>query len=200
MAQVYSVNIVGYVNLSIPVGFSMIANQLNNSPDNQLATLIPTPPDQTTFYKFVNASSSYLIDQFADGAWGGDTSGAMTLNPGEGVFVNSLAAFTATFVGEVQLSTPAGALPIATGFSIVSSPIPQQGFLDTDLNYGTPNDQETFYQFNNASTSYSINQWADAAWGGDAGGNAPTIHVGEAFFVSNPGAAHSWTRTFSVGP
>ena len=52
MAQVYSVNIVGYINLSIPRGFSMIANQLNATPDNTLETLMPTMPEGTIIYKF----------------------------------------------------------------------------------------------------------------------------------------------------
>src|ERR1043166_8432452 len=104
MAQVYSVNIVGYINVNVPHGFSILANQLNNSPDNHLATLFPTPPNGTFVYKFNNASSSYLVDDY-DSGWEGDTAGAMTLNPGEGVFINNPStAFTATFVGEVQRS------------------------------------------------------------------------------------------------
>jgi hypothetical protein len=35
-AQVYSVNAVGYINLSLPKGFSMICNQLKASPDKQI--------------------------------------------------------------------------------------------------------------------------------------------------------------------
>ena len=53
MAQVYSVNIVGYINLTLPKGFTLIANQLNGSPDNKLETVIPAPPENTTIYKFI---------------------------------------------------------------------------------------------------------------------------------------------------
>src|SRR5213075_206777 len=52
MAQVYSVNIVGYINLNIPKGFSMIANQLDTTPDNTLASVLPNPPENTSCYKF----------------------------------------------------------------------------------------------------------------------------------------------------
>ena len=52
MAQVYSVNMVGYINQSIPQGFSMIANQLNASPDNKVTTLLPAPPASTSVFKF----------------------------------------------------------------------------------------------------------------------------------------------------
>jgi hypothetical protein len=192
MAQVYSINIVGYVNLSIPQGFSMIANQLNNSANNQLQTLFPAPPNASFFYKFNGIS--YAIDDFTDGAWEGDTSGTMTMNPGEGIFINATAPFTATFVGEVQLSS---STPVAHGFNIVSSAIPQQGFLDTDLGYGTPGNAEFTYQFN--GISYRINDFTDGAWEGDDGGAAPTIKVGEAFWIYNPNPAKTWSRTFSVG-
>ena len=200
MAQVYSVNVVGYINLNIPQGFSMIANQLNASPNNQLATLIPTPPNASAFYKFQNATGTYLADDYTDGAWEGDTSGTMTLNPGEGIFVFATSAFAATFVGEVQLATPG--IPIPPGFSILSSPIPQQGLLDADLNYPSPpNNGTTIYQFHNATGTYTANDFTDGAWEGDDNGNAPTIHVGEGFFALNPGTtSQSWTRTFSVGP
>jgi hypothetical protein len=200
MAQVYSINIVGYVNLSIPQGFSMIANQLNNSANNQLATLIPTPPNASFFYKFSNTSGAYSIDDYTDGAWEGDTSGTMTMNPGEGLFVFAPSAFTATFVGEVQLSSTT---PVPHGFSIVSSAIPQQGLLDTDLAYpsqgATPGNAEFFYQFQNSVGAYRINDFTDGAWEGDDGGSAPTIHVGEAFWIFNPNAATAWSRTFTVG-
>jgi hypothetical protein len=173
----------------------MIANQLNNSANNQLATLIPTPPNASFFYKFNNSSGTYTIDDFTDGAWEGDTSGAMTMNPGEGIFINATAPFTATFVGEVQLSS---STPVPSGFSIVSSAIPQQGLLDTDLGY-VPGNAEFFYQFQNASGTYRINDFTDGAWEGDDGGSAPTIKVGEGFFLFNPGAAKAWSRTFAVG-
>src|SRR5947209_7927276 len=55
-AQVFSVNMVGYINLNIPKNFSLIANQLNNQPNNTIATLLPAPPDGTVVYKFDPAS------------------------------------------------------------------------------------------------------------------------------------------------
>jgi len=196
MAQVYSVNIVGYINVSVPHGFSMLGNQLNATPNNQLATLVPNPPNGTFVYKFNNASGTYTIDDFADGAWEGDTSGAMTLNPGEGVFMfNPSTAYTLTLVGEVQLTS---STPVPHGFSIVSSALPQSAGLDA-LNYTAGNGDFT-YQFVNASGTYKINDFADGAWEGDDGGNAPTPSVGEAFFLFNPNGSKSWNRTFVVGP
>src|SRR6266496_2681666 len=49
---VYSVNIVGYINKSLPPGLSLISNQLNASPDNKVQTLFGSPAGQVTVYKF----------------------------------------------------------------------------------------------------------------------------------------------------
>lgn len=199
MAQVYSVNMVGYINLQIPQGFSMIANQLNNGSLNQLAELIPAPPNNSMFFKYKPASGTYDIDSFVDGAYEGDTAGTMTMNAGEGIWINAMAAFTATFVGEVV--TGHSELNVVPGYSIISSVIPQQGFIDTDLGYGVPNNGSQFYQWQNAGGAYRINSFVDSAWEGDDGGNPPTIHVGEAFFVLNTAATdHKWVRDFAVGP
>ena len=48
---VYSVNIVGYVNVTAPAKFSMIANPLKSG-GNTLAEIIPTAPDGTSIYLF----------------------------------------------------------------------------------------------------------------------------------------------------
>src|SRR4051812_11281238 len=62
MAQVYSVNAVGYVNLSIPKGFSMIANQFT-APSYKVSDLIPNPAAGSTLYKFSNPGG-YTLDTF----------------------------------------------------------------------------------------------------------------------------------------
>src|SRR4051794_21316872 len=95
MAQVYSVNIVGYINLTVPKGFSMIANQLNASKngvqDNTLPSVLPVVPDNTTIYKFVTTptahyvSSNYSPDNSDPSFW---SVPSMALAPGEGAFIS----------------------------------------------------------------------------------------------------------------
>src|SRR2546421_8566425 len=119
MAQVYSANMVGYINLQIPKGFSMIANQLNASPDNTIATVLANAPENTTVYKFVPTPppAHYVTANFsADNP--GWIPNNITLNPGEGCFIGvdgnfAPNGFTATFVGEVQLVS---STPVNNGF------------------------------------------------------------------------------------
>jgi hypothetical protein len=189
---------VGYINQSIPTGFSMIANQLNNSPDNKVVTLFPAPPSGTSVFKFNPASGGYVSIQFLGGAWEGDDL-EMTLNPGEGVWINPPSAFSTTFVGEVQLNS---SVPLAPGFQIVSSALPQSlplsGTPPAGLGFPVANGDEV-YQFNRATGGYTANQYLGGAWEGDGEGAPPTPAIGESFWVRTT-AAKTWNRTFTVGP
>jgi len=192
MAQVYSVNLVGYINKQVPKGFAMIANQLNNGTGNKVVDLIPNPPNNTFVYKFDATSGGYITIDYL-GGWEGDDLD-MTLSPGEGVFISSPTAHTATFVGEVQLSS---AVSIPKGFSIRSSVIPQSAPLDA---MGFPAVNGDFiYQFDAASGGYRINDYL-GGWEGDDNGVAPTPAIGESFFVYHPttAAPSTWSRTFTV--
>jgi hypothetical protein len=198
MAQVYSVNIVGYINHTIPAGWSMFAAQLVNTPDNNVVTLFANAavPENTAVYKFVRSTGGYDSITFVDGAWEGDDLD-MTLVPGEGVFVFAPAPFTVTLVGEVlKLSS----VSIDPGFSIVSSVVPQNEVALTGENgLGFPvGENDAIYQFDAASGGYVANSFVDNAWEGDSGGDAPAPKIAEAFFVFNAGAQKTWNRDFQV--
>jgi hypothetical protein len=184
-AQVYSVNVVGYINVDVPVGFSMIANQLDSG-DNTVANLMPEVPEGTTLYKFVPATGAYSANSFEFGEWANP---AMTLEPGEGAFISTAEAFTALLVGEVKqgaLSTP-----LVQGFQIVASQVPQAGAVDSVLGF-VPEEGDTVYRFNNATGSYASATYEFGEW------FAPSLEVGESFFLFKVGAATSWDRTFNV--
>jgi len=193
MAQVYSQNVVGYVNVTVPTGFSMIANQLQAT-NHTIASLMPTVPDGTTVYKWTGTTfASYVFDGL-DNAW--TPNGTATLAPGEGVFIrnSSGSPFTVTFVGEVLQGSQTNSLP--AGFSIVSSKVPQ----GTNVNaLGFPAvDGATIYKYvNNGSGGgayvSSTYDGLDGAWLP----TTPNLAVGESFWARMPSSA-AWTRTFNV--
>jgi hypothetical protein len=184
--QVFSVNAVGFVNVSVPKGFSMIANPLN-APTNTIPVLFAGVPEGTTLYKF--DGTSYSVNVLDLGEW---TTPAQTLVPGEGAFIlnSTAAAFTVTFVGEVMQGALSNPLP--ANFSIKSSQVPQTGALVSVLGFPAA-EGDTIYQFSNASNSYSIHTLDLGEWTG----GEPAPAVGESFFVKKV-AAGNWTRTFSV--
>lgn len=182
MAQVFSVNAVGYINVDVPAGFSMIANQLNNG-DNSLNTVIPNAEVGTTIFKFNPTSGGFETATFI-----ADWNPNLTLAPGEGAFIQVGSDTVITFVGEV----PQGSLSqqVPAGLSIQSSQVPQAGNLDTDLNFPAEIGDTVFF-FRNAG--YETSTFI-------ASFNPPAVpEVGEAFFV-NKGSAANWTRDFSVNP
>jgi hypothetical protein len=191
---VYSVNVVGYINVSAPPGFSIIANQLDNGAGNDLRTLVPTAPNGTTVYKFTGTGYDILSFDDLDEAWlPGDLT--INLNPGEAAFVNNPTAspIVMTFVGEVRQGNLVNQLP--NGFSMRSSIVPQAGPI-SDLGLAGM-EGDTVYQFDNAANSYVINSYDDL----DEAflPNEPVLNVGEGFFFFNAsGAARQWTRDFSA--
>lgn len=193
MAQVYSVNAVGYVKKDIPTGFSIIANPLKNG-DNKVSTLFTGVPNGFTVYKFNNATALYSVNGY-DAEFGEFDNPDQTLAPGEAAFVRnpSGSTVTVTFVGEVPQGNLSTTIP--NGFSLAASQVPQAGLLTTDLKY-TPSSGDTVYRFNNATGQYLVSNY-DAEFG--EWDSEPTLGVGEGFFIRRSVAgAGAWTRNFSV--
>jgi len=191
MAQVYSQNAVGYVNLTLASGFNLIANPLRQT-DTTLETLIPNPPDQTIFYSFAHVGGYTLYTYDLSGVGGWDPSGGH-FDLGKGAFIKAPSAFTITVVGEVAQGTLTNPVE-GPGFDLKGSMVPQTGLLSGNLGY-TPVDGEVIYKFSNA-TGYTLYTY-DLSGVGGWDPEDPSMGVGEGFFTSTP-AAHPWTRVFTV--
>jgi hypothetical protein len=201
MAQVYSQNIVGYINLSMAPGFNLVANQLNASPNNSLNSVLPAAALESQVLKFANNNYSSDISDGAEwlDANTGDPS-TTTVGPGEGFFFFNpgAAAVPVTLVGEVKLGS--STVTFAPGFTLASSVVPQE--LSLNAANGVADVLEAQYlTFNSGTQNYDpglINDgtgWLDAN-SGDPADARPV--VGQGFFYFNPGATDlSWTRSFN---
>jgi hypothetical protein len=207
MAQVYSLNAVGYINVTCPPGFSIIANQLNTG-NNVITNLIQVDPagsmDGDTIYKVTAGHYSSLIaDSFNPPYyWDGADPTLTTLNPGEGAFFLNVAAtnITFTFVGTVLQGSLTNTL--ANGFNLVSSLVPQGGnvFSDLGVNLDTTgaSDGDTVYIMNSGHYASSI---VDSYSGPSYldGNQSPVVTVGQGFFYLRENASMiQWVRTFNV--
>jgi hypothetical protein len=194
MAQsnVYSLNVVGYYNITVPANaLTIIANQLNTT-NNTLAALIPSPAPGSQFFKFTGTWGGVQFDP-DDLTWG-DVGGATTLNPGEGGFFKSLnAATTLTFVGEVLQGHLANPLPAVNNLGVRSSMVPQAGMITTDLGFPAEGGDQVF-KYTGTWGGYQYDP-DDLTWGTE-----PTFGVGEAFYVKKftTSTATVWTRNFTV--
>jgi hypothetical protein len=199
---VYSINAVGYVNLAIPQGFSMVANPLDTGAANlnTVSNLFLNAPGFTSFYKWNGTSFDDVSLLF--GNWLGSAPG-MTLAPGEGVFINAPGGFTNTFVGEVKVSPNTSTdmtNSFPAGFSIRSSLVPQDGTAgDLGLTTNIP-PFSTVYKYDNASGGYKGFSYLFGNWLNDLGTpEVPSFKVGESFWI-NAASAGEWRRVFTVNP
>lgn len=178
-AQVYSVNVVGYVNVDLAPGFNLIANPLNNTTGNDLNTLIPTAEFGAAVYAFDGTAfvpSSYF------GTWDPN----LTLAPGEGFFIQVSAAATLTFVGEVLQGADSN-MNVPAGLSLLGSKVPQAASLDDT---GFP------AEFGDAIYFFRNGVYEASSYFGTF--NPPAVPaVGEGFWAQKATAA-DWNRNFVV--
>jgi len=179
---------VGFVKVTVPVGFSLIANPLD-AEDNSIAALFPNVPDGVTIYKFGGSPPEYSVNTYENG-W---AQPGQLLKPGEGAFFLNPGPdpLVITFYGEVPQGLLSNAIP--EGFSLKSSMAPVAGPLDTALSFPLE-DGDTVYRFRRAPnpSGYSVHTFECGAWN-----TMPYIEVGEAFFVKKV-TPTVWVKTFSL--
>jgi hypothetical protein len=196
MAQVFSVNAVGYVNKTIPKGnkLALISNPLDaGAGNNTIANLFKGVPDGTQIYKYTGTTFVTATFDGLENAFLPPEAAATTVGPGEGVFVRNTSAndLVVTFVGEVKQGTLSN--PYPKGLSIRSSMVPQEDTAAALGFVGVDGDQINQFQPDTQSYYVSTFDGLENAW-------LPALKklaVGEAFFLlANTGG--TWTRTFSV--
>ena len=214
MAQVYSVNAVGYVNISVPAnGLAIVGVPLNGT-NNQLNTTMPLPAgsDGCTIYRFDVPSQNYLdaINWFDGFGWFSPTDPTPTVNPGEGIWLQNTtpAPLPVTFVGEVPQGTLNNPIPGGNNLKLASSIKPVAAPIgDTTLPASLlfpAADGDTLFIFDTAIQNYkeAYNYFAGFGWFSantdDPGPQGPTIPVASGFWTQVPGPGKTWTQTFSV--
>jgi hypothetical protein len=189
-SNVYSLNVVGYVNVDLPTGFTMIANPLNAT-NNGINTVLPDVPVGSLLYKYSGSFGSPA--EFFGVGVGWDVN--LSLAPGEGAFIQVPSPKTVTFVGEVVQGNTTNALP--AGFSIRSSVVPQSAGLSSVLGFPAVAG-DLLYFFNKTTQSYSGGVYE--SFGGNLWDpSEPSPAVGQAFWVQKAAAAN-WVRNFTVAP
>lgn len=194
--NVYSVNVVGYINLKLTNEFSLIANQLDNGAGNLVTNLFTGVPAGTVVYKFNGASYDQISYPSPAVGWQPVSARTMTLVPGEGVFVKKPVAaseINLTFVGEVLQGTLDN--PVVVGYDIYSAMVPQEGGIVAVHGYA-PSNNDIVYKWDGVTyTSYTWNatlgRWLPS------GSAEPVLGVGEAIFLKAT-AAQNWSREFYV--
>jgi hypothetical protein len=212
MAQsnVYSLNVVGYVNLSLTNGLNAIANPLDldgTGTNNTLISVFSTNlPKSTTIYLFDTSDGQFDIsaNYNKNGVW---ANGTQPFNPGQGAFVLIGATvptpLTVTLVGQVLQGTNLVNTNLTVGsgsdvLSFVSSIAPISSAVDAagngGLNFTLPHSSTVYFYDNTLNPPgydiYTYNK--NGVWGP----SDPVIAVGQGFFVST--STNSWVQSFTV--
>jgi hypothetical protein len=190
--NVYSANVVGYVNVVTPVGgqFSLQANPLDNG-TNTITSLFPTAPNQTQIETWTG--SGFTLAKKIAGNWTTN----LLLYPGTGFFIEYPAAsgtVTNTFVGNVAVQSPDGqglgtnttALPAS--FVLVGSTFPLADTLTgTNINLGPSMVNQSQVEVW-TGTGYTLSKLIAGNWTTNL-----ALSVGEGYFVSSKNATN-WTE------
>jgi hypothetical protein len=186
MAQsnVYSLNVVGYVNQVYPAGFSMVNTPLKGTND-LISTVLANAPVGTTVYKFTGGAYEPANSLLPFG-WG---SPGQTLPVGQGYFIKSAAPWTNTFVGEVVTQSTNS---LINGFNMVGSKFPAAGTIDTALQL-VPTVGDTAYTFNNGGGYNTANSYLVFGWGG----GSPVLNVAQGVMYKSAGAK-DWVQNFTI--
>jgi hypothetical protein len=200
MAQstnVYSLNAVGYITVTIPTGFSTISCPLITSPDNSLNTLFPASNAAlkgVKFYLWTNGGYSSAAAYTTKWVSGGE----FQLTPGAAGFFNNTTGvpITNTFVGTV----PSGGTNLLyPGYNLVGSILPVDGLINTNLlNFNGQVAGDKVYQYNSV-TGYGT---ADAVKLNGTWTTVPDLtSLAEGFFYYNSTTTtnSSWVEVFNVG-
>ena len=213
MAQnVYSLNVVGYVNVTLPsLQFSAVANPLDATMGgtvtgaNQMAAIFGSTngniAGNSKIQQFVSALNDYSAQITYSGIskkWGS----TFDMPPGAGaLYYNAGATPTVvTFVGQV----PQGSYNVASlgnlQFSLVGSPVPIGGDItnSTTVVGLLPAANDGVQTFNSAANDWNASsKWSAIGkkWSATA---SSTIGAGQGFLYYRAGAATTWVSNFTV--
>ncbi len=184
--NVYSLDVIGYVNHTFGVGDSLFSNPLARSPANTLSSLFAnsTVPDGTVVSLWNSASKTFdTSSTYGSGAW----SINFTLNPGTGAKLTTSMAFLNTFVGNVQSHnggpfadplTPAPVYSGPNGLFLLSDKAPVSSSTGNDIFQNilgrAPNLGEQVLTLTTTSTYLGGGNWD----------NPPSMAVGGAVFLN----------------
>jgi hypothetical protein len=212
LAQVYSVNVVGYINLTISPGLNLITAQLkgtNSNVNTVIATTSPAMADNSLLFTWNAAGQTFNQSQiYGGGQWLDPATfnpSTLTVSPGEAFFINNVgaAAVTLTLVGEVP--TGPTVVSVVNGLGLYGDPAPVSQNIATN---GFPiGDNDLLFTWNVAGQTYNQSLiGAGPANGGPAWLDPVTFNpvvvapaVGAGFVVNRTsGVTTPWNRTFTV--
>jgi hypothetical protein len=209
--NVYSLNVVGYVNVTLPAGqFYAVANPLDATVGgtvaggNDITNIFSLAAGNIGLNSSIATFNSVANDYDTAIGWNGKSgtwNGNFTMAPGKGAlyFNGGTANTVVTFVGQVQQGSYTVATLPAGAFTLGGSPVPLGGDisqLNTVLGL-SPKLNDSIATFNGTA-----NDWNTAVgWNGKSStwNSALTINPGQGFLYFNGSTSpNTWVSNFTV--
>ena len=201
MAQVTSVNLVGYVNVPMAANNNYLLNNPLDTGNNVLSNVFKGVIGGSTLNIFNGAgydTYTYLLGHWKKGIIIFDN---LLLPPGQGYFFTPSADYTNTFVGSVVANVGASVTnALAALNASVGSLIPYSGVITNGgtFNLGSPPGGTVLNQYNVAAQNYAGGTFTFSLgkWKQGLTVTNPVIAVAEGFFIA-PSASFDWIETLA---
>jgi len=203
MAQsnVYSLNVVGYVNTVFPTNKYVLVAAPLDAGTNNLTTLIPSAPNLSKVLTWNTLNQGYDSSQPTYATKSSKWSPDIAIPAGKGFFVKTPAggAFTNTWVGNVWQGSLSNSIHGNNGYELIGSLVPIGGSLTTNVlaQYpATALDKVLTWNVNNQGYDSSQPTYAtkSSKWSPDD----PGLQPGQGFFLIRKGAPIIYVRNFTV--
>lgn len=185
--NVYSVNIVGYVNTPCKTsGLTLVGNPLDNGQGNIVTNLFASLPMLSAIQVW-NGAGYTTCTRNPSSVW---STNAFTtvVPPGSGCFVKlGTTPFTNTFVGTVQTSPASRSFP-SNSLALVCSPLPIGGVLISDPTFALGDTLpilSTIQTWNNSGAGAFVTATKNPTGIWSAVGSNMVFTVGQGFFVKS---------------
>jgi len=201
-AQVYSQNVVGYVNVIYPAGqFVMSANPLTTGND-VLTNVLQGVPGASHLYYWTGSTWATYQYSGVQHKWLNGVADVSNTNlaPGIGFFLVAQSNFTNTYAGTIVASTGGGHATnsLTTSLTPVGAPVPYGDVVTNSSTFNlTVSGSSTLQTWNIANQTFDpVYQYSGVqhVWKQGTTVTNPVILVAQGFFISAQ-AATNWIQT-----
>jgi hypothetical protein len=206
--NVYSLNAVGYINVTLYPGYNMVSCPLwatdpSGATDNTLSNLFVNTNGQWRTWQFYGWNGNYINDS---GTKTGFTAGGtQTINPGQAIWVEnpSNVVYSNIFVGTVPTGLTTNVL--SPGFNLIGSVVPASGDIVTNsiMNFTNAVKKDQVYVYYPSTMVYS-NYAATgnpATWNSTGDPILPAVGGGLWYFNgTTTGVTNYWVENYTVNP
>lgn len=196
--NVYSANVVGYVNTSLagPSEYTLVANPLDSG-NNVFSNLLQSLPVGAQVLKWDPVGATYVGAtrvSFGNG-WSPTTAATNTFNPGEAVFIKTTSSgpVTNTFVGNVEQGNLTNSYGV--GYTLTGNLVPDSGgATNTSINLAPPTGTQLLFWDPVAQTYVG---YTKTSFGAGWTPSVPNLTPANGFFIKLT-TPYAWGRSFTV--